>query len=456
MNKINIQNPYNSARNYRDRKILIQSIALVNAFAYKPYMVRGLITICVHRKFKKTIEKFEAKATSKIAFVFAVAFSVGMLGYFKYADFFIENISRVTGVSLHVLNIALPIGISFYTFQILSYTIDVYYKRVKAQKNIINLGAYVTLFPQLIAGPIVRYKDVAAELEERTVSFEKISTGIRRFVIGLSKKILIANVIGELCDTFLNTPDKSIAFSWLFVFSYMLQIYFDFSGYSDMAIGLGKILGFEFLENFNYPFISQSVTEFWRRWHMSLGSWFRDYIYIPMGGNRVGKIRLVFNIFTVWMLTGLWHGAEWNFVIWGIYFGILLMAEKFFLLTHINKSKIISRIYLLFVVAVSFAVFSGSSMGESVELLKGMFGLKSLPLFSQSFFYCLRSYGVILAIAVIGATPLVKITAEYLKSNKKTEPIINIAEIAVCVVLFIASAAFLADGAFNPFLYFRF
>lgn len=442
------------------KKLKNTVLLLVSLFFYgwgePKYVFLMAATILVNYVSGILIEKFERKALSKIAFGFALVFSIGMLGYFKYADFFIENIGRVTGISLPLLNVVLPIGISFYTFQILSYTIDVWYKRVDAQKNLVNLGAYVTLFPQLIAGPIVRYKDVAKELEERTHSFEKISLGIRRFIIGLSKKILIANVIGELCDAFLTTPDKSVAFSWLFVFAYMLQIYFDFSGYSDMAIGLGKILGFEFLENFNYPFISKSVTEFWRRWHMSLGSWFRDYVYIPMGGNRVGRVRLVFNIFTVWLLTGFWHGAEWNFIIWGIYFGILLMIEKFFLIKYINKSNIISRIYLLFLVAVSFAIFSGSSMGEAIELLKGMFAIKPLPVFSQSFFYYLRSYGVILAVAVIGSTPLPKMAVEYLKENKKTEWIVNVGEFVFPVALFIASVAFLADGAFNPFLYFRF
>ncbi len=442
------------------KKLKNTTLLFVSLFFYgwgePKYVFLMAATIAVNYIAGILIEKFKGKVLSKISFAFACIFSVGMLGYFKYADFFIENINAVTGLSVPLLNIALPIGISFYTFQILSYTIDVWRGNVSAQKNPVSLGAYVTLFPQLIAGPIVRYSDVEVELKERTYSFEKISLGIRRFILGLSKKILIANVLGELCRIYINSADKSVAGSWLYVFSYMLQIYFDFSGYSDMAIGLGKILGFSFLENFNYPFISKSVTEFWRRWHMSLGSWFRDYVYIPMGGNRVGKLRLVFNIFTVWLLTGFWHGAEWNFIIWGIYFAILLMAEKFFLLKYLDKSKVISRFYLIFAAAVSFAVFSGSSVSEAIELLKGMFGISTIPAFSQSFFYHLRSYGVILLVAVIGSTPLPKMAVKYLRKIKDSGWIWDVAEIVFLGILLLISVAFLADGAFNPFLYFRF
>ena len=252
----------------------------------------------------------------------------GLFVYFKYTDFLISNINSLTGSEIPLLNIALPIGISFYTFQIISYLVDVYRKDVPAQKNIISMAAYVSMFPQLIAGPIVRYKDVAMQLKERRSTWEMLEAGIIRFIIGLSKKILIANELGELCNLFRDSQDKSVLFYWLYAVAFMLHIYFDFSGYSDMAIGLGKIFGFTFPENFNYPYIAGSITDFWRRWHMTLGSWFRDYVYIPLGGNRVSKSKWFRNIFVVWMFTGIWHGAAWNFLFWGLYFAILLIIEK--------------------------------------------------------------------------------------------------------------------------------
>ena len=289
------------------------------------YVVLMVLNIAFGYVCGLLIGKFRGKAISKLFLALSVIVSVGILGYFKYADFMIANFNVVTGLSVPLLKIALPIGISFYTFQLLSYTIDVYRGDVPSQKNPITLAAYVALFPQLIAGPIVRYSDVAAQLSERKHSLEYISAGIRRFIIGLAKKVLIANAMGELCEIFKASGDKSVLFYWLYAIAFCVHVYFDFSGYSDMAIGLGKLFGFDFMENFNYPFISKSLSEFWRRWHISLGSWFRDYVYIPMGGNRVGKYRLILNLMVVWMLTGLWHGAAWNFVIWGLYFGVLLM-----------------------------------------------------------------------------------------------------------------------------------
>ena len=274
------------------------------------YVFLMIATVALGYVFGLLIEKYREKPISKLFLVLSVVFPLLSLGYFKYADFFISNFNRLTGLSVPLLKLVLPIGISFYTFQILSYTVDVYRGVVSAQKNPINLATYVALFPQLIAGPIVRYADIEAQLTERQHSFDKVSEGIKRFIIGLSKKILIANTLGELCEVFMASNGLSVAFHWLFAFSYMLQIYFDFSGYSDMAIGLGKLSGFDFMENFRYPFISSSITEFWRRWHISLGSWFRDYLYIPLGGNRVNKGRMFFNIFVVWFLTGFWHGAE--------------------------------------------------------------------------------------------------------------------------------------------------
>ena len=402
------------------------------------------------------IEKYRGKPLSKVFLVISIVFELGALAYFKYADFFIANFGRIAGLSLPLLRIALPIGISFYTFQILSYGVDVYRGTVPAQKNPINLATYVALFPQLIAGPIVRYSDIEKQIVTRTHSFEKTSEGIRRFVIGLGKKIIFANTLGELCEAFNASGDKSVAFYWLFAFAYMLQIYFDFSGYSDMAIGLGKILGFDFMENFNYPFISASVSEFWRRWHISLGSWFRDYVYIPMGGNRVNKGRFLFNIFTVWFLTGFWHGAEWNFIVWGVFFGVLLTLEKFFFAKGLEKLKGIGHLYVLFFVAISFVIFSGSGLADSIGKVGGLFGAESIPALSGEFFYYLRSYGWVILLGAVSATPLPKLIVRKLAECRYTKAVVWVAEIPYLLIILIVSTAFLADGSFNPFLYFRF
>lgn len=385
----------------------------------------------------------------KIFLILSLTLSLGFLGYYKYVDFFITNINGVTGLSIPLLKVALPIGISFYTFQLLSYNVDVYRGGVPAQKNFIDLAAYIALFPQLIAGPIVRYSDVAAQLKNRTHTWDKLALGTRRFVLGMAKKILIANALGELCDIFRATGDQSVLYYWMYAIGFSLHIYFDFSGYSDMAIGLGKIFGFDFLENFNYPFISKSATEFWRRWHMSLGSWFRDYVYIPMGGSRVKKWRMFFNIFTVWMLTGFWHGAAWNFIIWGLYFAILLLVEKAFLLKHLNRSKVLSRVYLLFAVVISFVIFNATNMTEAFQYIGGMFGGGGVPLVSPEALYYLRSYAVVFLMAIIGATPLPKLIVGKVKATQYVEPVF-------LLILLVLVTAYLVDGSFNPFLYFRF
>ena len=403
------------------------------------------------------IEKFRDKKRLKALFTaLSCVISIGLLVYCKYADFFIGNFNTITGLSLPLLGIALPIGISFYTFQILSYTIDVARGNVAAQKNPINLGAYVAMFPQLIAGPIVRYSDIAEQLEHRTHSVEKIALGSRRFVIGLAKKILIANQLGELINTFKASGDKSVLFMWLYAVAYAIHIYFDFSGYSDMAIGLGKIFGFEFAENFNYPFISKSATEFWRRWHMTLGSWFRDYVYIPMGGNRVSKPRWFFNIFVVWMLTGFWHGAAWTFILWGLFFAVLLMAEKLLYLKRLEKMKILPHIYKILFVAVSFVLFDSASVGSALKSIGAMFGLSGLPLVSFEAGYYLRSYFVILLLGIVGSTPLLKNCIARIQAKPAGEKVINILEPAALLLLLMLCTGYLVDGSFNPFLYFRF
>ena len=407
--------------------------------------------------FGLLIERYQSvPKLARLFLALSVSSSLLMLGYFKYADFFIRNVNAVTGCSISLLNITLPIGISFYTFQILSYTVDVYRQDVKAQRNLIDLATYVALFPQLIAGPIVRYSDIAEQLKGRIHTMGKTAQGIRRFILGLGKKILIANLLGELCSIFRASDDKSVLFFWLYAVAYTLHVYFDFSGYSDMAIGLGKLFGFDFLENFNYPFISKSITEFWRRWHMSLGTWFRDYVYIPLGGSRVCLPRHLFNIFLVWMLTGFWHGAAWNFVIWGLYFALLLILEKIWLLEILKKSHVLNRIYVLTAAVISFVIFDATDMSQAFSYLKAMFGTGGYPLTSAASSYYFRSYFVVLMIALLGATPIPKSFCRRIQQWKTGTAVMLFAEPLALSALLLICTAFLVDGSFNPFLYFRF
>ena len=401
--------------------------------------------------------RYLEKHRKKSILVSLLAIHIGVLGLFKYSDFTINNINQIFGSKIPLLKLALPIGISFYTFQIISYVVDVYRGKVKAQKSFLKLATYVSLFPQLIAGPIVRYETIEKELDNRTSNFENFAYGVRRFVIGLGKKVLIANMLGELCDVFSTTNEKSVLFYWIFAISYSLQIYFDFSAYSDMAIGLGRMFGFHFLENFNYPYISKSITEFWRRWHMSLSSWFRDYVYIPLGGNRKGTIILVRNIFIVWVLTGIWHGANWTFVIWGLMYGIMLIIEKLFLTKHLEKMpSILQRIYVLFTVMISFIIFNANSIGEAWNNIIGLFGANGESLINASTVYYLKSYLVVLVIAIIGSTPLLKNIIEKLKTKTNANKIINLLEPIAMASILIIVTAYLVDNSYNPFLYFRF
>ena len=415
-----------------------------------------IIAIILGYIFGLLIEKFrENKKIAKIFVGLAVACIISFMLYFKYMDFFIDNFNKLLGTEIPLLKIVLPIGISFYTFQIISYVVDVY-RGEKAQKNPINLAAYVAMFPQLIAGPIVRYHDVALELEQRTHSIEKISAGVRRFVIGLAKKVLIANSMYDLSEIMYAAEEKTVLMYWIYAISVALYIYFDFSGYSDMAIGLGKVFGFHFLENFNYPFISKSATEFWRRWHMSLGSWFRDYLYIPLGGNRVSKGRHIINIFAVWLFTGFWHGASWNFILWGVFFGVLLLIEKFWLLKSLNKSVVLSRVYILLAALLSFVVFQIPTLPEAFSYIGGMFGAGGIAFSSAETLYHLKSYAVLLIMAIVGATPVVKTLAIKFSESKKLGKIANVIEPVMIAVLLIVVTAFLVDSSSNPFLYFRF
>ena len=382
----------------------------------------------------------------------SVLSSLSFLVYFKYADFFLSNFNALTGASLPLLQLTLPVGISFYTFQILSYTVDVYRGEAQVQKNPIDLACYVTMFPQLIAGPIVRYTDVAEQLKQRgRGDFQK---GASRFLVGLGKKILFANLLGEVCAAWRGTQDGSVLFSWLYALSYTLHIYFDFSGYSDMAIGLGALLGFRFPENFNYPYIAASVTEFWRRWHMTLSRWFRDYVYIPLGGNRKGMGKQLRNILIVWLLTGFWHGAAWNFLCWGLYFAALLILEKLVLLRFLEKHRILGHVYLLLAVIFGFVLFDASALSGAWDCIRGMLGLGGLPIASAEGLYLLKSNALLLILAALGATPLPKRIAKALEARcPKAAALLHPA--ALCALLLICTA-YLVDGSYNPFLYFRF
>lgn len=400
--------------------------------------------------------KSKTTAGKKAALIISTIILGGLLAYFKYADFFIANFNAITGLSLPFLKVVLPIGISFYTFQILSYTIDVY-RGTEVQKNLVSFATYVTMFPQLIAGPIVRYTDVEKELKTRTMSVEKAYLGTRRFIVGLSKKIILADSMAEIGNVFRASGEESVVFYWMYAISFALFVYFDFSGYSDMAIGIGKILGFEFPENFNYPYLAKSATEFWRRWHMTLGSWFRDYIYIPLGGNKVTLPRWIFNIAVVWAFTGLWHGAAWNFVVWGVMFAVLLVAEKFFLGTFLKKiPALFSRIYLLFVVVISFTIFNANDMSQAFSDIGGLFGAGRIPLTNSITLYTLRNFLVLLIFALIGSTPLPKKTFEKIRETKAGEMFLRVIEPIGMIALLLICTSFLVDGSFSPFLYFRF
>ena len=439
---------------FRNAVLLLASL-IFYAWGEPKYVLLMLASILSGYGFGLLQERYRGQKGAKLFCGLSVAVSLSFLLYFKYADFFLENFNAATGLGVPLLRIALPIGISFYTFQIISYTVDVY-RGEPAQKNLIHLAAYVAMFPQLIAGPIVRYSDIAQQLEHRSHSTALAAEGVRRFLIGLGKKILIANQLGELCSVFRASDEKSVLFYWLYAVAFALHIYFDFSGYSDMAIGLGKVFGFHFLENFNYPYISASITEFWRRWHMSLGTWFRDYVYIPLGGNRVGRARQLLNILVVWMLTGFWHGAAWNFVVWGLMFAVLLIMEKLWLLKPLSKCRPLAHLYVVFFVVISFVIFNAENMGQALSDIGGLFGAGGIPLVSAEAVYCLRSFALVLILAVLGATPLLRNGLVRLSQYPTAGKVLNALEPFTLFVLLLVMTGYLVDGSFNPFLYFRF
>ena len=434
--------------------VLLVASLLFYAWGEPVYVLIMLFSTVFDYTNGRLIEYFQNKnrpGKAKVVLVIDLVGNLGILGFFKYADFVIGNINSITGAGLTLLHIALPIGISFYTFQTMSYTIDVYRKVVPAQHNIVAFATYVTLFPQLIAGPIVQYKTVASELSDRKVTLTDFSEGAFRFTIGLAKKVLLANQIGSLWDTISQLHQMSAATAWLGAIAYSFQIYFDFSGYSDMAIGLGKMFGFHFLENFNFPYMSKTITEFWRRWHISLSSWFREYVYIPLGGNRKGMGRQLFNIMVVWMLTGLWHGANWNYVLWGAYFAVWLCLEKLFLLKWVKKlPNWLQHIYALFHMNMCWVLFYFTNMEQLGAFFVSMFS-GTCVISHEALVYSL-AYLPILIIAAIAATPLMKNLYDRFEGKNWR----NWADIVLVLLSLLLSTASLVAGGYNPFIYFQF
>lgn len=436
------------------KNIVLLLFSFIFYFYGEPkYILLMLIEVLFAYFMTRSLEENKSKSL----LVVMLSFHLLLLCIFKYFNFILENVNSLIGGNISLLNIVLPIGISFYTFQIISYEIDVYNGKVKASKSLIEFMTYVFLFPQLIAGPIVRYESVRDELKERSVNSDEFSYGCKRFIIGLFKKVVIANNIGELASVLNGSSEVSILLYWMLGISYMLQIYFDFSGYSDIAIGIGRMIGFKFPENFDYPYMKDSVTNFWRHWHMTLGSWFRDYVYIPLGGNRVSVIKHIRNILVVWLLTGLWHGASWNFIIWGLYFGVILIIEKYFLSKFLDRlPKVVRVIYTNFVVMISFIIFSSDNLSSAVTVIHGMFSFGSLSLYNSFILYYVRSYGLIIVMGILFSTSILKNINEILRKNKFMNGIINIIEVLVLFAILVIVTSMLIDSSYNPFLYFRF
>ena len=420
-------------------------------------MLFSTVTDFVHGLLVERYRNQPKKA--KLVVLSSITINLGLLVFFKYSTFLLTNINLLFHTNFYIPQMSLPIGISFYTFQTMSYTIDVFRQEAKAKKNMIDLGAYVTMFPQLIAGPIVRYQTIANQLDHRVESEDLFAKGIWRFTIGLGKKVLLANNIGLLWNQIQLTEmsDLSIVMAWLGLVAFGFQIYFDFSGYSDMAIGLGYLFGFELLENFNYPYISQSITEFWRRWHISLGSWFRDYVYIPLGGNRKGKKRMYLNLFIVWMLTGLWHGASWNFVLWGLYFGILIIIEKAFLLFWLSRApRWMRHVYTIILLLIGWGLFAFEDFHQLINYFTVLFGLRNATWVNQETLYYLSQNIILFVLLTIASTPMIRLIGQKLFNSPYGSVIKAFIVPMICLLILIASTAYLVDSSYNPFLYFRF
>ncbi len=446
-------------RKAKNLVLLIMSLVFY-AWGEPVYVLLMIFSIVFNYLSARSISyygEFEMKVRKTFAFVINIIVNLGVLCFFKYYGFVIENINAISGANIPIHNLALPIGISFYTFQTLSYVIDVYKSNVKVQKNIINFGAYITMFPQLIAGPIVRYADVETQLNERVLELDKVAEGATYFIIGLAKKVLLANNVGMLFDQIMaiNAPSRAALTTWLAVIAFTFQIYFDFSGYSDMAIGLGKMLGFDFIANFNYPYISTSATEFWRRWHISLGTWFREYLYIPLGGNRVGALRHILNILIVWALTGFWHGASWNFVLWGLYYAILLIFEKYIYGKGLAKlPKIVQYIYSIIVTLFGWLLFSSDSLAGLAQNFQSMFCMFGNSIADAETLYFFKTNLILLITCGICSTPVVMKVFNKIASKKGIG--FNIICVLCYALIFIFSIAYLVNATYNPFLYFRF
>ena len=447
---------YLSKDKYKNYILLLSSL-LFYSWGEPKYIVIMILSIIFNYYFAILIDKAKSKNQKKLILIFSIIFNVGLLFIFKYLNFFTANISNLFSINLPVSNISLPIGISFYTFQILSYVVDVYNKNVKVQKNIFILATYISLFPQLIAGPIVRYQTVEKELKKRNHSIDKFVNGLKRFVIGMGKKIIFANYAALIADTIFNGTIENQYTGLILIIgtiSYTIQIYFDFSGYSDMAIGLGRMFGFEFLENFNYPYVASSITDFWRRWHISLSTWFRDYVYIPLGGNRVNKIKWIRNILIVWCLTGFWHGAEWNFIIWGFYFAIILLLEKLVLEKILKRlPKLLSWFYAFILINIGWIIFRS----ENINLLTYIF--KNIIIFDINGFieflannYYMINYLPFLVIGFVFSFPIFSKINNKLKENI----IYNVIKDICIVLIFVFSICILISNSYNPFIYFRF
>ena len=453
---------YLAPRPLRNLVLLLCSLVFY-AWGEPVYIILMIVSILVSYTGGILVDRFKTQGkrrAARAALLGSSVVSLSLLGFFKYADFLIGTVDSLTGAGINLLKIALPIGISFYTFQTMSYTIDVYRGEAKVQKNLISFGAYVTMFPQLIAGPIVQYKTIDRQLRTRKETAGQFAYGIHRFMIGLGKKVLLANNAGALWDTVRSMEHTQIpvVMSWMGLAAYTFQLYFDFSAYSDMAIGLGHMFGFRFLENFNYPYISKSITEFWRRWHISLSTWFRDYVYIPLGGNRVGVWKHIRNILVVWMLTGIWHGASWNFVLWGLYYGVLLLIEKFVLGKYLKKLPgVFQHIYCMFFVMLGWNLFVFDDMSAGISFARALFGTYGAGFCSRETLYLLYNNAVLMVLLILGSTQLPARAGNWICAKLRgKETILTIVKNVFYVGIFLLSVAWLVDASYNPFLYFRF
>jgi alginate O-acetyltransferase complex protein AlgI len=448
---------YTAPRRYRNFILFIASL-IFYAWGEPIYILLMFLSIIINYTLGLLITRYrENKKIARPALFSSILINAGLLCFFKYYDFLLQAINSFLGTSLAGTGLPLPIGISFYTFQAMSYIFDVYRGEAAAQRNFIAFGTYISLFPQLIAGPIVRYQTVSEQLVQRMEGFDSFGAGVRRFVVGLGKKVLLANNIGLLWSQIQQVPpsELTICTAWLGIIAFALQIYFDFSGYSDMAIGLGKMFGFTFPENFHYPYISQSITEFWRRWHISLGTWFREYVYIPLGGNRSGRPALYRNLAIVWFLTGLWHGASWNFVFWGLYYGLILALEKAFLLKWLHQApRFIRHAYAVLLILLGWVLFAFDHLPSGLQYLQALFGLSGRGFFDRQAIYYFYTHAMLIAMALLASTPGIKNAQQ--KLLERSTALYYTAATLFCLLVLILSTAYLVDTTYNPFLYFRF